>query len=111
MNPCARFLKGEEPRNVIRATASRLQAIPASLGSAASQLPAPKKWSAKQVLCHMADTEMMFALRLGQALSSAKTPAYSAEAALELFTAVRAWNCLTIGVVEGGIGLSQSSVS
>ena len=52
----------------------------------------------------MADTEMMFALRLGQALSSAKTPAYSAEAALELFTAVRAWNCLTIGVIEGGMG-------
>jgi len=68
--------------------------------------PAPGKWSAREIVCHLADCEMVFAYRLRQAASQqhhviqpfdqdewAKVySAYPAPAALMVFSAVRTWN-------------------
>lgn len=90
----------------------RLQALLSNFG-AVDRCPEPGKWSARQVLCHLADTEMVFAFRLRQALAepchviqpfdqdawALRYAAYTAEAALELFTAVRRWNLLLLAGV------------
>ena len=67
---------------------------------------APGKWSAREILCHLADCEIAFGFRLRQALAEddhviqpfdqekwAKPyAAYDSEAALATFTALRRWN-------------------
>jgi hypothetical protein len=69
-NPYAPFLGGREPREVIEATAGRLKVLLEALGAERVELaPAPGKWSARQILCHLADCEIVFAFRLRQALS------------------------------------------
>ena len=115
MNPYAGFLHGQDPLAVIASTPEHLKTILANFGVDADRSPEPGKWSARQVLCHMADTEIVFAFRLRQALSearhiiqpfdqdgwAARYESYTAQAAVELFAAVRTWNRLLIaGVTE-----------
>jgi len=68
--------------------------------------PAPGKWSARDILAHLADCEIVFAFRLRQALAVddhlvqafdqnlwARTyDTADANGALTVFAAVRAWN-------------------
>ena len=115
MNPYAGFLNGQDPLAVIESTPARLNAILSSFGTDADRSPVSGKWSARQVLCHMADTEVVFAFRLRQALSEARHiiqpfdqdgwatryKSYTPQAAVDLFAAVRTWNLLLIaGVTE-----------
>jgi hypothetical protein len=107
MNPYASFLGSRNAREVIASTPQELRRLadrvgPDRLGDA----PAPGKWSARDILCHLADSEIVFAFRLRQALAEehhviqpfdqerwARTySAGDAEAALATFTAVRSWN-------------------
>jgi DinB superfamily len=74
---------------------------------------APGKWRAREILCHLADCEMVFGFRLRQALAEpnhviqpfdqdhwAKPYAVlSAQAALEVFSAVRRWNLALLETV------------
>ena len=74
---------------------------------------APGKWNARQILCHLADVELVFAFRLRQALAedhhviqpmdqdkwAAHYDAFGAGAALDVFTAVRQWNVALLAVV------------
>ena len=114
MNPYARFVEGRDPRAVIAETAAKLAAVAEQLGPAnLNTSPAPGKWSPREVLCHLADTELAFAFRLRQTLAEphhviqpfdqdqwAKPyAAIPAEAALAAFTAVRAWNLVLLGTV------------
>lgn len=106
MNPYASFLGGQPAIPVISATPERLGALLAALGPAADRTPAPGKWSAREILCHLADCEVVFAYRLRQAAAEphhiiqpfdqdewAKVySGYTAPAALELFSAARRWN-------------------
>jgi len=109
MNPYASFLGNRDPLEVISATPTRLTEHVKSLGrSGMERSYAPGKWPARLILCHLADTELAFAFRLRQALTEphhviqpfdqdAWARAYSsadftAEAALDTFTAVRKWN-------------------
>ena len=76
----------------------------------ATDAPAPGKWSAREILCHLADTEIVFAYRLRQALAedhhviqpfdqdlwARRYPSFDADAALALFSAVRGWNLTLI---------------
>ena len=75
--------------------------------------PAPGKWSARQILCHLADTELAFAFRLRQALAephhviqpfdqdkwAASYAAFEARAAVDVFGSVRKWNIMLIETV------------
>ena len=107
MNPYAPFLGPREPREVIASTAAQLRELLDSLGAdRASKSPAPGKWSAREILCHLADCEIVFAFRLRQTLAephhviqpfdqdlwARNYGAYDAQSALAVFTAVRHFN-------------------
>ena len=51
-------------------TPARLgELLEAAGGNRASQPPAPGKWSIREILCHLADCETVFAFRLRQTLA------------------------------------------
>jgi hypothetical protein len=107
MNPYAKNLGDRDPLSVIAATAQELANCTGGLSpEAADRQPAPGKWSPRQVVCHLADTEIAFAFRLRQTLAETNHviqpfdqdrwavhyDAYDLTSALELFTAMRGWN-------------------
>src|ERR1051325_1061682 len=70
MNPYAVFLGDRNPREVIAETSQRLAALMGRLGpDGLERSLAPGKWSARSVICHLADCETVFAFRLRQALA------------------------------------------
>lgn len=106
-NPYARFLGDRSPREVIDETAGRLKALFDRLGTAGvAKAPAPGKWSARQIVCHLADCEIVFAFRLRQAMAqdhhviqpfdqdrwAERYASSDAVTALAVFSAVRGWN-------------------
>jgi uncharacterized damage-inducible protein DinB len=107
MNPYASHLGDRDPLLTIEATASRLTALVDRVGHDNwNRPPAEGKWSTHQILCHLTDTEIVFAFRLRQALAEAHHviqpfdqdmwagtyAAYDTPAALAVFRAVRGWN-------------------
>jgi hypothetical protein len=118
MNPYAAYLGDRDPLPVIAASPQRLAAQLDRLGPDGIERPyAPGKWNSRQVLCHLADTEIVFAFRLRQTLAeehhvvqpmdqekwAANCDAYGARAALEVFTAVRKWNLALLAVVPPAV--------
>jgi DinB superfamily len=106
-NPYAKFLGSRDARETIAATPARLAGIAQQLGpQGLERSTAPGKWSAREILCHLADCEVAFAFRLRQALAEprhviqpfdqeawAKTySGVATKAALDTFAALRAWN-------------------
>ncbi|HTX42194.1 MAG TPA: DinB family protein [Acidobacteriaceae bacterium] len=111
LNPYAQFLNGQDPMTVIQATSGRLRTLAKAIGIEKINLaPAPGKWSAREILCHLADCEMAFGFRLRQTLAENNhkiqpfdqekwaTPykLISADDALATFAALRRWNVLLI---------------
>lgn len=111
LNPYAKFLEGQDPLTVLRATPSRLKNLAAIIGPARiAQPPAPGKWSPRDILCHLADCEIAFAFRLRQTLAedqhriqpfdqekwAAPYAAFDANEALATFSLLRRWNLLLI---------------
>jgi len=111
MNPYASYLGKKDPVEVIGATPERLKSLLEKIGPAgADRAPAPGKWSVREILCHLADCEIVFAYRLRQTLAQpnhviqpfdqddwAKTyGAYETKAALNVFSATRLWNLALI---------------
>jgi uncharacterized damage-inducible protein DinB len=106
-NPYASFLGDRDPLEVIAGTPKQLETLINSLGpERVNQAPAPGKWSAREIVCHLADCETVFAFRIRQALAEehhvvqpfdqdkwAKNyAAYGAREALAVFSTVRQWN-------------------
>jgi hypothetical protein len=111
MNPYASFLDSRDPAVVISATSGELARLLDTIGpERATHPPAPGKWSAREILCHLADTEIVFAFRLRQALAedhhviqpfdqdlwARRYPSFDAKTALAMFSAVREWNLTLI---------------
>jgi hypothetical protein len=111
VNPYARFLGDLNAQEVIAATPEHLARLVGALGAERADVsPAPGKWSAREILCHLADCETVFAFRLRQTLAEdhhiiqpfdqdawARTyAAYSMEDALSVFSSVRQWNLALI---------------
>src|SRR5437667_2626707 len=107
MNPYASHLATRNARDVIASTPLELRRVTDRIGARRiTDSPAPGKWSARDILCHLADCEIVFAFRLRQALAEdhhviqpfdqnlwAKTyGSGEATAALATFAALRAWN-------------------
>ncbi len=107
MNPYAAYLGERDPVVTAGETPGILASLSKKLGQeGCERAPAPGKWCAREILCHLADTEVAFAFRLRQALAephhviqpfdqerwAMNYNAYEAEAALGLFTAARNWN-------------------
>lgn len=114
LNPYASFVGDRPPRETIAQTAGTLQTLFADLGvDGAERAPAPGKWSAREILCHMADCEIVFAFRLRQTLAeddhvlqpfdqdrwAAQYHGFDARSALAVFAAVRNWNLRLIAAL------------
>jgi len=111
MNPYAAHLGNQDALQVIAATPARLSGLIANMGpQGAEKAPTPGKWNARQIVCHLADCELVFAFRLRQTLAQDRHVvqpfeqddwaknygAYSASDALALFSAARMWNCALV---------------
>ena len=70
MNPYAAQLGNRDPIEVVAATSAQLKKLFETLGPAGmKESLAPGKWSARQILCHLADCELVFSFRLRQTLA------------------------------------------
>lgn len=122
MNPYASYLGNRDPIAVIEATSHKLKKLIDEIGPPRIDEPrAPGKWSAKQIVSHLADCEITFAFRLRQTLAedhhviqpfdqekwAATYSAYDAAAALAVFSSVRRWNLALIRSA-GPAALSKS---
>jgi hypothetical protein len=111
-NPYDSFLDGRPLDAILAATPETLGYVIDVLGPEKSAIaPAPGKWSAAEIVCHLADCEIVFGFRLRQTLAedaptiqpfdqekwAATYPGVSASQALEVFSALRGWNLLLIG--------------
>jgi DinB superfamily len=86
MNPYAQYLGQRDTLEVIASTAGQLQSLIRAIGpERTGQAPAPGKWSAREILCHLAEKW------------AAMYRAYDAGAALTVFSTVREWNLMLIG--------------
>ena len=69
MNPYAEFLGSRDPLATIAETPSCLHSLLGHLTSAELSRAPEGKWSIREVLAHLADTEIVFAFRLRQAIA------------------------------------------
>jgi len=111
LNPYARFLDGRPLEAILAHTPLVLEELTATIGPLHStERPAPGKWSAAEILSHLADCELVFAFRLRQTLAeenptiqpfdqdkwAATYGSITATQALTTFIALRHWNLLLI---------------
>jgi uncharacterized damage-inducible protein DinB len=109
VNPYAAHLGSRSAREVISETPQKLHSLLAELSPGGLERRyAPGKWTAREIFCHLADCEIAFSFRLRQALAEEHhliqpfdqdawaqpypNTALRAQAAVELFTALRLWN-------------------
>src|SRR5215469_8106594 len=106
-NPYASQLGDRNAIEVISATPGRVSELANTLGPArVNEAPAQGKWSVREIVCHLADCEIVFAYRLRQALAQDRhaiqpfdqdqfAKQYGEKdlaSALGTFSAVRHWN-------------------
>lgn len=106
LNPYEDFLDGRSPEAILAATPEAIRSLLGQMGEAkASTRPAPGKWSAAEIVSHLADCELVFGFRLRQALAEdgptvqpfdqdkwARYSGIPAREALQAFSAIREWN-------------------
>jgi hypothetical protein len=107
LNPYDSFLDGRPVQEILASTPGALASVLGAFGpERVAAPPAPGKWSPAEIVCHLADCELVFAFRLRQTLAEdAPTlqpfdqdkwaPTYhgvSAPFAFEVFSAMRGWN-------------------
>lgn len=107
MNPYASFLGERDALTVIESTSHRLSEIVAKLPAGRAEWrPAPTKWNAREILCHLADSEIAFAFRLRQTLAeehhiiqpfdqekwAGTYGGLTLRGALSVFSSLRAWD-------------------
>ena len=111
-NPYESFLGAHKPIDVIEETSRRLSEIvnKLSTGSNLEWRPAPGKWNAREIICHLADCEIAFAFRLRQTLAETNHVmqpfdqekwagmygGLTARAALSAFSSLREWDLALI---------------
>ncbi|HSY72549.1 MAG TPA: DinB family protein [Alloacidobacterium sp.] len=115
LNPYATFLGNRSPLEVLPTTPDKLHVILEHLGTkGVEEAPAPGKWSAREIISHLADCEIVFGFRLRQTLAednhviqpfdqekwAATYAAYDASAAFAVFSTVRQWNLALIRSVS-----------
>ena len=111
LNPYAKFLDGRPLDTILTSTPSAIATLLETIGPQKSTAPpTPGKWSAAEILCHLADTEVAFGFRLRQTLAedhhvlqpfdqekwAATYHGVTARQALAAFTAMREWNLILI---------------
>ena len=114
LNPYEKFLDGRPLDVILAATPDAIAEYLEAIGAhRASVPPAPGKWSAAEIVCHLADCEIVFAFRLRQTLAedaptiqpfdqdkwAVQYHGISSVLALETFSALRKWNLRLIQAV------------
>ena len=112
LNPYERFLDGRALEEILGSSAAQIARVIEGLGPETSIVaPAPGKWSATEIVCHLADCEIVFGFRLRQTLAedapviqpfdqdkwASTYPGIPAGDALTVFAALRKWNLRLIG--------------
>ncbi len=107
MAPYVELLGDQKPMQVLRATQQRIVKLARGLGKDGLQLTyGPGKWTAAQVLAHLADCEIAFGFRIRQALAeddhkiqpfdekawATRSEKVKGSQAAKTFAALRAWN-------------------
>ncbi len=115
MNPYAGHMGDRAPLDVISETPRRLAQLVETIGPSRLEVsPAPGKWSARDIISHLADAEIVFSFRLKQTLAEdhhviqpfdqdlwAKSyPSCNTQLALAALSAVRAWNLALLQSVK-----------
>jgi hypothetical protein len=124
LNPYAKFLDGRPFDTILATTAGAIaQYLEGFSAEKKSTPPAPGKWSPAEIVCHLADCELVFGFRLRQTLAedaptiqpfdqekwAATYPGINASAALETFTVLRKWNLLLIrGALPAAAGRTMT---
>jgi len=116
-NPYAGFLAGRDPGALVKGFPQKLSEVVARLGPAGmGRSLAPGKWTASEILCHLADCEIAFSFRWRQALAeedhviqpfdqdrwASLYPSVSGEDALRVFLALRQWNAILLDRLSPG---------
>lgn len=111
LNPYEEFLDGRPVMGVLGETPRTIALLFEKMGPGkAYEAPAPGKWSAGEIVAHLADCELVFGFRLRQTLAEDEptiqpfdqdkwAKAYSGiepGEALAAFTALRKWNLLLL---------------
>jgi len=111
LNPYASFIDGRDPMEVVASTPTQLAQFSETLGvKRMEHAPALGKWNAREIVCHLADCELVFAFRLRQTLAendhviqpfdqdkwARHYSACTAAEALEVFSSLRRWNLALI---------------
>ena len=106
-NPYEKFLDGRPFDQILATTPKALTNVLESIGAEKSTvISVPCKWCAAEILCHLADLELIFGFILRQTLTedhptiphfdqdkwAATYPGIPASQALSVFTALRQWN-------------------
>ena len=111
--PYVHLLEGRDPEVVLRETPAKLADILKLMSAQQIEFkPAPHKWSVREILCHLADCEIVWAWRLRLIFGAdhptlqpfeqdpwAKAydgPGYTTASARATWTAVRQWNMALI---------------
>jgi uncharacterized damage-inducible protein DinB len=108
LNPYEKFLDGRSLDVILAATPNAIAEYLEILDAKQEKKPAPGKWSAAEIICHLADCEVVFAFRLRQTIAednptiqpfdqdkwawAAQYSGIPAAQALETFSALRKWN-------------------
>jgi hypothetical protein len=107
LNPYESFLDGRPIDAVLASTADAIAECLDAIGPNRTSLPpTPDKWSAAEIVCHLADCEIVFAFRFRQTLAedgptiqpfdqgkwAATYSGIPAAEALVAFSALRNWN-------------------
>jgi hypothetical protein len=113
LNPYDKFLDGRALDTILAATPGEIGRLILAIGPGnENTAPAPGKWSAAEIVAHLADCELVFGFRLRQTLAedapviqpfdqdkwAATYMRVPARQALEVFTALRGWNLRLIGL-------------
>jgi hypothetical protein len=116
LNPYARFLRTQDPIEVLQTTWVRIAKLSDRLPEDQFALrpvtspPVPGSWNAREIVSHLADCELVFAFRLRQTLAedsptiqpfdqdrwAAHYGNTDFDNALRLFSALRDWNLLLL---------------
>jgi len=116
-NPYAGWLGNRDARQVLAETPQKLRSLLERLGGEGlNRSYAPGKWSARQILCHLADCEVAFAFRYRQALAEPhhtiqpfdqelwaapyQSEALQAKLAVDVFSNLRSWNLALLNTVS-----------
>jgi hypothetical protein len=114
LNPYDKYLDGRPIEAILADTSGRIGELLEAIGPGkVATPPEPGKWSAAEIVCHLADCEVVFAFRLRQTLAedaptiqpfdqdrwAATYPGVPARQALETFAVLRDWNLQLFGAV------------